>query len=200
MRTHCGKKFLAWFSLWLVATFLIAAGCNPRRPFKLRDSWSSTASYHKTVATQIEYPNVQSYLLPETVHVPEPFRLENPAEIPNRELSLQEAINFALNNGEVLRSLNASVVQINPLGVLTKLNPALTESDPRVGIEAALSAFDAQVNGRLFWQRDNRPVNIDLSDPIIGFFQVANFLQNAANFSYEITKRTATGASSPLGT
>jgi outer membrane protein TolC len=108
---------------------------------------------------------------------------------------LQEAINYALNNGEILRSLNASIVQINPLGVLTKLNPALAESDPRFGVEAALSAFDAQVIGRLFWQKDDRPVNIDISDPIIGFFQVANFLQDAANFSYEINKRTATGAS-----
>jgi len=146
------------------------------------------------VSTQIEYPNVQSYLQPETAQVPEPFRTQNPAEIPSREILLQEAINYALNNGEILRSLNASVVQINPLGVLTKLNPALAESDPRFGIEAALSAFDAQVNGRLFWQKDDRPVNIDTTDPIIGFFQVANFLQDAANFSYDLSKRTATGA------
>lgn len=185
---------VACFSLFLVSALTIP-GCNPRRPFKLRDSWTSAPSYHRTVSTQIEYPNVKSFLQPESAQIPEPFRTENPAEIPSREIQLQEAINYALNNGEILRSLNASIVQINPLGVLTKLNPALAESDPRFGVEAALSAFDAQVIGRLFWQKDDRPVNIDISDPIIGFFQVANFLQDAANFSYEINKRTATGAS-----
>ncbi len=188
-------KLVSWLSLSLIMAITIAAGCNPRRPFRLRDTWDKAPSYHQTVATQIEYPNVQSFLEPEAAQVPEPFRLENPAELPSREILLQDAINYALNNGEILRSLNASVVQINPLGVLTKLNPALIESDPRFGVEAALSAFDAQVIGRLFWQKDDRPVNVDITNPIIGFFQVANFLQDAANFSYEISKRTATGAS-----
>jgi outer membrane protein TolC len=190
MRAQSYRSLTAWWCVLMI----IATGCNPRRPFSFRDSWQSAPSYHQTVATQIEYPNVQSFLEPESAQVPEPFRLENPADLPSREIYLQEAINYALNNGDVLRSLNASVVQLNPLGIFTKFNPALAESDPRFGIEAALSAFDAQVLGRLFWQKDNRPVNIRIFGPI-ELFQVPIFLQDAANFSYEINKRTATGAS-----
>ena len=190
MHNRSWQTTLCWLSLLL----MFETGCNPRRPFRFRDTWESAPSHYRTVATQIEYPNVQSIMQPEASQIPEPLRTENPAELPSRDLMLQEAIGLALNNGDVLRSLNASVVQINPLGVLTKYNPALAETDPRFGVEAALSAFDAQVLGRLFWQADNRPVNINIVGPI-GFFQVANFVQDAANFSYEISKRTATGAS-----
>ncbi|MBX3420377.1 MAG: TolC family protein [Pirellulaceae bacterium] len=190
MRIHQLRSMSVWmFTAWIVTT-----GCHPKKPFRFRDTWDSTPSYVKTVATEIEYPKVQSYLNANTTQIPEPLRLENPAELPNRELLLPEAINLALSNGDILRSLNASVVQINPLGVITKFNPALAEADPRIGVEAALSAFDARVAGRFFWQADNRPVNIDISDPIIGLFQVANFRGDLANFNYEITKFTATGA------
>jgi outer membrane protein TolC len=177
----------------LCILLVVTVGCGQRRSFSFRDSWKESPSYFKPISTQIEYPNVRSFLEPETTQIPEPFRLENPAELPSRDLYLHEAINYALNNGEVLRSLNASVVQLNPLGILTKLNPALAESDPRFGVEAALSAFDAQVLSRLFWQTDDRPVNVRIFGPI-ELFQVPVFLQDAGNFSYEINKRTATGA------
>jgi|LakMenEpi03Aug12_release.lakeMendotaPanAssembly.Ray.scaffolds.fasta_scaffold00410_7 hypothetical protein len=179
---------------WVCLTITTLTGCNPKRPFSFRDKWDATPSYFQTVATQIEYPNVQSYLQPQSTEIPEPLRLENPAELPSRDLLLPEAIQTALSNSDILRSLNASVVQINPLGVLTKMNPAIAESDPRFGVEAALSAFDAQAVGRFFWQTQDFPVNINISNPVIGFFQVANAFGDAANFSYEINKFTATGA------
>ncbi len=90
---------------------VLSSGCNPNRPFRLRDSWQSAPSHYQTVATQIEYPNVASVLKTEVVQSPEPFRLENPADIPSRDLLLADAINIALSNGDILRSLNASVVQ-----------------------------------------------------------------------------------------
>lgn len=173
---------------------VLSSGCNPNRPFRLRDSWQSAPSHYQTVATQIEYPNVASVLKTEVVQSPEPFRLENPADIPSRDLLLADAINIALSNGDILRSLNASVVQ-NSAGTGTKLNPAIVESNPQGSVEAALSAFDAQVTSRLFFRHDNRPNNVDPTNPIILQFQRQSFVQEAADFSYEISKRTATGAS-----
>ncbi len=173
---------------------VLSSGCNPNRPFRLRDSWQSAPSYHQTVATQIEYPNVASVLKTEIVQSPEPFRLENPADLPSRDLLLADAINIALSNGDILRSLNASVVQ-NAVGTGTKLNPAIAETNPQGSVEAALSVFDAQVTGRLFFRHDNRPNNVDPTNPIIQQFQRLSFVQEASDFSYEISKRTATGAS-----
>ncbi len=186
---QCAGHYAAWLAVFAMIQF----GCSPRRPFNFRDTWESAPSYFKTVATEIEYPNVQSYLAPESADVPEPFRLENPVELPARELLLQDAINYALNNAEVLRSLNASVVQFNPLGFVTKQSPGLAEADPQFGVEAALSAFDANVVGRLFWQSDDRPINTLLPPPL-DQFQVAILNQDLAGLSYEINKYTATGA------
>lgn len=171
---------------------VLSSGCNPQRPFRLKDRWQSAPSHFQTVATQIEYPNVDSVLKPEVVQSNEPFKLENPADLPARELTLADAVNIAMSNGDILRSLNASVVQTAP-SVQTKFSPTLTETNPQTGVEAALSAFDAQVIGSLKWNKDNRPNNIAIN-PILANFQRANFLQEAANFSYEINKKTATGA------
>jgi outer membrane protein TolC len=190
MRLGRFKKITCWVSLAAV----LSSGCNIQRPFSLRDRWQSTPSHFKTVATEIEYPNVNSVLKPEVALVAEPFRLENPADLPSQELLLADAINLAMSNGDILRSLNANVV-LNPLGVGTKFNPAIAETNPNTGVEGALSAFDAQVVARLFWNHDNRPNNVDPTNPIIQQFQRVAFVNEGANFNYEINKRTATGAS-----
>ncbi len=188
MRVSRFQKLSCWVSLAAV----LSGGCNPQRPFSLKDRWQSAPSHFQTVATQIEYPNVDSVMKPEVVQSPEPFKLENPAELPARELTLADAVNIAMSNGDILRSLNASVVQTAP-SIQTKFSPALVETNPQAGVEAALSAFDAQVIGSLRWNYDNRPNNIAIN-PILAQFQRVNFEQEAANFSYEINKRTATGA------
>jgi len=118
--------------------------------------------------------------------------LENPADIVTREIQLDEVIRLALQNSDILRSLGGSIVQA-PAGVITNFDPAITETNPLFGVEAALSAFDAQVTSQLFWQKNNRPNNIAVN-PILQQFQVFATEQTAAVFNYEIAKRTATGA------
>jgi outer membrane protein TolC len=179
---------------WVSAAAVLASGCNVQRPFSLRDRWQSAPSHFQAVATQIEYPNVSSSLKPEITQAPEPFRLENPADLPSRELLLADAINIAMSNGDILRSLNASVVQSLQV-VGTKFNPSIIETNPTTGVEGALSAFDAQVTASLFWNHDSRPNNIDPNIAILQQFQRLAFLNDGANFNYGLSKRTATGAS-----
>ncbi len=177
---------------WLLACLMATIGCSPAKPFKFSDTWESTPSYHTSLATQIEYPNVRSHLQPQIASAPRPLTIENPSELPARELALDDAIQVALANSDILRSLGASVVQ-NPLVARTNYDPAITESNPLGGVEAALSAFDTQATGQLFWQVDDRPANININ-PILQQFQKATFQQTAATFNYELSKRTATGA------
>ncbi|GAB5403688.1 MAG: TolC family protein [Aureliella sp.] len=173
----------------LLAVLLLASGCNSLEKAKLNDSWDQTPSYHAPAATRIEYPNVQSRMEPESYTATLPLALENPADLPTRELTLDEAVRMALTQGDVLRTLGGSVVQ-NPLGVRTQYDPAITESNPLGGVEAALSAFDAQVSGQLFWQKNDRPNNTTFL-----IFQPSALEQTAASFNYEVAKTTATGAS-----
>lgn len=173
---------------WLCLLLAAATGCSPVKKFSFTDTWESSPSYHRAVATQIEYPSVGSCLVPEVAAAPPPLALENPSELPARNIELNEVIRIALRSGDVLRSLGGNVVQ-NAQGITTNFDPAITESNPLGGVEAALSAFDAQVSGQLFWQKNNRPNNTTFL-----IFQPQALEQTAATFNYELSKRTATGA------
>jgi len=175
---------------WIAASLAVTTGCAKIHRFHFQETTSP--SYYKSVSTQIEYPSVQSCLTAEVVSTPAPLMLENPADIVTREIQLDEVIRLALQNSDILRSLGGSIVQA-PAGVITNFDPAITETNPLFGVEAALSAFDAQVTSQLFWQKNNRPNNIAVN-PILQQFQVFATEQTAAVFNYEIAKRTATGA------
>ena len=70
--------------------------------------------------------------------------------------------------------------------------PALAEANPRSGVEAALSAFDAQFQTALQWQRTNTPENVNPLFTEAGVF--ANISEHdIANFQAQLSKVTATG-------
>ncbi len=78
----------------------------------------------------------------------------------------------------------------NPEVAPTIYDPALAESNPRTGTEAALSAFDAQLATSLTWERTDKPQNVSLY--YMQFFSpVAE--HDLANFQTQISKVTATG-------
>lgn len=174
---------------WLAIPLMLSTGCTQVKKFSFNDTWENAPSYHTHLQTRIEYPNVQSNLAPEVVAAPPPLTMENPSDIPARELKLQEAIQLALSQGEIIRSLGGSVVQ-SAAGTTTRYDPAITESNPNGGVEAALSAFDAQVAAQMFWQKNNSPNNTTFL-----IFQPSASEQDYTSFSYELSKRTATGAS-----
>ncbi len=186
MRSFGRYRLLSWLS----AALAIGAGCAKVHHFHFQEP--ASPSYYKNSLTEIEYPNVNSCLAPAVVSTPTPFTLENPAELVTRDLQLAEAIQFALQNNVILRNLGGSVVQA-PATAISLYNPAIIESNPQAGVIAALSAFDAQVTSQLFWQKNDRPVNVAIN-PILSQFQVFNVQQDASVFNYEIAKRTATGA------
>lgn len=175
---------------WLAAALAVTTGCAKIHRFHFQES--ASPSYYKSVSTQIEYPSVKSCLTEQVVSTPPPLTMENPADIVTRDVKLDEVIRLALQNSDILRSLGGSIVQA-PVGTISNYDPALTEANPLGGVEAALSAFDAQVTSQLFWQVNDRPNNV-LIDPLVGRFQVPVSQQTAAVFEHEIAKRTATGA------
>lgn len=176
-------------SKWLML-LAVVSGCAEVHRFQFTET--SAPSYYKTNVTEIKYPDVQSCLQPQVVETIKPFTLENPADLPAHEMRLQDAIQLGLQNHEIMRSLGASIVQ-SGLGARTKYDPAITETNPLGGVEAALAAFDAQVTSQLYWQKVDRPNNIAIN-PILQQFQVNNTKQTLSVFSYEVAKRTATGA------
>ncbi len=120
-----------------------------------------------------------------------PMTLRTPEDFDNasyRELTLQESMQIALSNADVLRDLEATVLR-TPRLLVTRETVGLVETDPQSGIEAALSAFDAQFYTFGKWQNNDRRFN----NRFFGGGSTA-FKQDTHDYVVQMSKRTATGA------
>ena len=143
-------------------------GCRPQQPFYLteRGHWQ-----HHFIdrATNIEFPDVNVRSLSEVCRAAPPLTLANPDPSAMWDLTLEEAIHIALKNSRVIRTLTGvgfsqagvagvpGMILQSPGAIRTVYDPALIESDPRFGQEAALAAFDAQFNAGARWTRSDTP-------------------------------------------
>ena len=97
--------------------------------------------------SRIAYPqpsSVSDQQPVERLHSAAPVTLSNLDSIQSREMTLDECVATALANSEVMQKLGGVVVN-SPAATTTLYDPALAETSAG-GVEAALSAFDAQFN------------------------------------------------------
>ncbi len=107
------------------------------------------------------------------------------------ELTVDEAVELALANSDVLQKLGGVVVS-SPQGATTLYDQAIAETQGS-SVEAALSAFDAQVKSSLFMGRSENSFN--------NFFQgggAASTISQTGNYQFELSKPTATGTTFTL--
>ena len=79
------------------------------------------------------------------------------------DLTLEEAVRLGLQNSQVIRRLGVSVLD-SPARTPTRFDPAIQEMNPGpgvsdlrdIGVEAALAAFDAQLAGSVFAEKNDR--------------------------------------------
>jgi outer membrane protein TolC len=196
-RRHLGFRVIAWISV------LLLSGCQPTQPFFLNED--GDLSHYLDTATEIDYPDVAIESLPDAAQAKTPHSVINSDEPTHWDLSLQEVVSISLANSKVIRSI-AQVRQtrqvgqgvagppetltLNPDFTPTIYDPAIEESGPN-GVETALSAFDAQWNTNVFWEKTDRPQNVDADSGSLIFARLLD--RDAANFQSELTKRAATG-------
>jgi outer membrane protein TolC len=191
---------------WVVFTSLtlVASGCAPRQPFYFFED--GDLSHYVGAIQKLEYPDACQEPLDEAAGATEPLTLSNPAFDEIWEVSLEDAVRTALENGKVLRNLGGRFASFGgprpqtgepavslltaPALTPTIYDPAVVETDPFRGVESALALFDAQVSSSLTWERQNRPQNIGGIGTAI--FQ-QQFLGDTGNWTSGIQKRTATG-------
>jgi len=168
---------------------LVACGCAG--PFhdarQLETTQRMEGPYFQPYATSIEYPDVDTILSDELATAPAPRTLENPDDLTPRPLGLEEAIRLALGSNDIIRTLGGTVVQTP--GAASIYDIGLTESDPGGSVEAALSAFDAQLTSTLNFNHSERPIN----QTFPGLF-LPTFQQKGSTFVGEVNKTTATGS------
>jgi outer membrane protein TolC len=192
----------------IAACFIILAGCQPQQPFYFHED--PELSHYKGVATEIEYPDVDSCTLGDVQGAIRPFSLQNnqPKEV--WDLKLEDAIRNALTNNKIMRTIGGQVqgppefLLRNSEAVPSIYDPALAESNPRSGVEAALSAFDTQFSISSVWDKTDTP-----SYTVFPIFDAATQtailaptaqlqLQDTNSFQAQLQKTNATGGTFSL--
>jgi outer membrane protein TolC len=176
-------RLIGWLFPVLVGMSIALCGCRQERQagnMPYEDSALGVA------LTKIEYPDLEVPSRDTMFPVEAPRTLRSLADVKYWDLSLEETVRLALQNSNVLRDLGGAVVRA-PDTTSTSMDPALQETDPRFGVEGALSNFDATLNSRLNAERIDRRTNNRFLGKL-GFLQGDNDAWDT-----EIAKRSATG-------
>jgi outer membrane protein TolC len=136
---------------------LALPGCALRdQPLQL--SPGGDLDHYRKVATEIEYPEEPVPENSQAIQNLSPDVIGQDEQPEYWDLQLEEAMQTALQNSTVLRDLGGTLLR-TPALVHSTQQPAIAESDPRFGVEAALSEFDAQFGARVAAEKNNRAFN-----------------------------------------
>jgi outer membrane protein TolC len=180
------RKILTWL---LAGLMLLPSGCLWQSKNKFEACVPAGA--YESVASEIEYPCESACTemsADESLASPHPWTIATEGTPEYWDISIEEAIQLALANSKVMRDLGGAVVRA-PATQRTTLDPAIAETDPRFGIEAALSDFDAQWLTSTFWERNDRALNNEFFGGGTRLLQ-----QDVGVFQTAITKRAVTGS------
>ncbi|HUQ73003.1 MAG TPA: TolC family protein [Planctomycetaceae bacterium] len=141
----------------LAAAALAAPGCVHYMPTPDASLGIDHAQYAH-LARQIEDPAEPSPSDDLIAATPRPLSLSVDEPQDYLDLSLEETIHLALANSKVMRDLGGLVLR-SPDNIRTRQDPAVAESDPRFGVEAALAAFDASFTSSFSYENNDRALN-----------------------------------------
>ncbi len=205
------RQFRSATSLGLCVLTLVS-GCTPTQPFYFKED--GDLSHYMDVATDVEYPDVNTPAIDDVQSAQAPLTLANAANFQMWDLSLEEVTQITLKNSQVIRQLGGRIsdggqnisttapetLTLGAPNATTTFDPALVESGyggntgsqfSGTGVEAALAEFDAQLDSSLTWQNNDRPQNFGLASAP-NFFNPL-FRQDIGRFSSGITKTAADG-------
>ncbi|TWT39363.1 TolC family protein [Blastopirellula retiformator] len=111
-------------------------------------------------------------------------------EVKYANISLQEAVETALANSQVMKDLGG--VLRSPDALETIYDPGRVYTDGQFGEEAALSAFDASFGAAAYFEQNDYGVN----NVTVG--QNGLFKQDYNNYEFGIEKKSVTGATFSL--
>ncbi|HYO25938.1 MAG TPA: TolC family protein [Lacipirellulaceae bacterium] len=172
-----------------IGSLLVSAtgGCHMREKSTFKPSCGDDC--YTAIATQVEYPQVdQCSAIDDGWAAAAPVTLSTTTDIEYWDLSLQEVVQIALAQSRVIRDLGGAVLR-TPAAIETHWDPAVVDTDPRFGYDAALSAFDAQLSASVFGEKNDRALNNE-------FFGGGTRLldQDLIVAQTQISKKAATGS------
>jgi hypothetical protein len=185
--THDWFRFscrIAGWSVLPIVFLVLGLGCRSEQHRWVFHSPSNPTA----VGLQIEYPDLEACLETEPPETMAPLTIDQSQPPEFWDLTLDEALELAMKRSQVLADLGGAVLR-SPNSVSTTYGPAIQETDPRFGVEAALSAFDANFAASAFFEKNDRALNNTFFGGGTRLLQ-----QDAHVYKSEISKRTAWGS------
>jgi hypothetical protein len=175
----------------MIVLLLLAACCSAGGCF-LRGSttvpWGDGA-YFRDMASTVEFPDAVTAGEQELIEGPAPRSIrEGHLSEEIWDMTLEEALQIAVSRSTVMRDLGGTVVR-TPASIRTILEPAIEETDPRQGVYAALSAFDAAYASSLVAEKNDRALNNLFTAGGTRIYQ-----QDLILYNQQISKRSAAGS------
>lgn len=170
----------------LLVVLMLSSGCTSN--YHWRKTVANDTSVVNSISRKIDEPQVEimeAALSSAPITVRDRDRLESLTYL---DLTLRQTLEIAMQNSQVLRELGGVALK-NPDTISTKYNSALRETDPRYGMEAALSAFDAQLAATAYFNNKDQTFNNPFFSGGTNTFQ-----QDLNDYSMELSKRTVTGS------
>lgn len=203
----------------VLCSLTLASGCKPTQPFFFAEDGNilgkGDLSHYINVATEIEYPDVDSLPLDEVTGAAAPLTLANSEHFDVWDITLEEVTRITLTNSKVIRQLGGRIsdggsniavatpetLQQGAANAVTTFDPALVESGngtgtgspfSGTGVEAALAEFDATLDASATFNNNDRPQNVNTGG-IIGQFLAGVLEQDQNTYTVGINKTAATG-------
>jgi hypothetical protein len=170
----------------MLAVLMLTPGCSSN--YHWRKTVANDTSVVNSISRKVDEPQVeimQAALTSAPITMRDRDRLESLTYL---DLTLRQTLEIAMQNSQVLRELGGVALK-NPDTISTQYNSALRETDPRYGMEAALSAFDAQLAATAYFNNKDQTFNNPFFSGGTNTFQ-----QDLNDYSMELSKRTVTGS------
>lgn len=184
----------------LLGTTFLGCATDP----ELKYFGEKDLTYYETAATTIDYPAVETQSSPEATFAKRPRTVLDREKEEIWDVSLGQAIQLAVQNNRIIR---ARAVPGGPSAILTAGENVPSTYDSAIqetgvlfggrGVEAALSAFDAQLNSAMIWGRNGSPQNNVFFGGGAGAGSALT--TETAAFASQLSKQFATGASFTVG-
>lgn len=166
---------------------LVISGCLRHAITPPSASVAVDNGHYQKLAKEIEYPDHQEADCDPVSMTGPPLSFDNSETSEYLDMPLEEVMTLALSNSSILRDLGGTVLRTPDISRSTK-DPSIAETDPRFGIEGALSAYDANFTTSFNYESNDRAVN-----NIFFGGGTRLFGQNLATSQTQITKTAATG-------
>ncbi len=177
----------------------------PARGDRLTYLGDDDVRYYKDVAEEIDYPALDCPTPAELSFSEEPHTVNNQERDEPWDMTIEEAVQLALQNSEIVRSAGQFLVPGNSLFTSADRNPSVF--DPAIqetgvlfggrGVEAALSEFDANFTTRMVWGRDEAIQNNVFFGG--GLNPGGTLVRQSGNFDASLGKIFANGGQIQLG-